>query len=88
MEKMSQQDKKKILKKVYRVFFIYFVVMYLILVFPPIIRLFDRNDIWVGIMPLSQFFILFFVGLVVLGMICLYHIDKKFATKKEKGGEK
>jgi hypothetical protein len=73
--------KKEKLKKIYRFFTIYFIVIIFILVFPPIVKLFDRTDIWIGIMPLSQFYILFFVGLVVLGMGILYRIDKKYSGR-------
>lgn len=49
-----------------------------ILVCPPIVELFDRNDIWVGFMPLSQFFIIFFTGLVVVLLFIMYKFDAKY----------
>jgi hypothetical protein len=50
---------------------------------PPIVKIFDRNDIWIGILPLSQFFILLFTGLTVVGMGVLYALDKKLSARDE-----
>lgn len=69
----TKKEKRKLLG---RISVIYFCIMSLMLVFPPITKLFDRNDIWVGIMPLSQFYILFFTGMIVLGMGVVYYLDK------------
>ncbi len=55
----------------------YLIIMVFMLIFPPITKLFDRNDIWVGILPLSQFYILFFTGMIVLGLAITYIIDLK-----------
>ena len=77
------KSKKEKVKVVYRIAVIYFAVMTLMLICPPITRLFDRNDIWIGIMPLSQVYILFFSALIVAGMGLLYAFDKKIS-----GGDK
>jgi hypothetical protein len=71
------KTKKEKIKLLNRISVIYFLVMSLILVFPPITGLFDRNDIWVGFMPLSQFYIFFFTGLIVIGLGVVYYLDKK-----------
>ena len=73
------KSKKEKVKVVYRIAVIYFAVMTLMLICPPITRLFDRNDIWIGIMPLSQFYVLFFCALIVVGMGVLYAFDKKIS---------
>jgi hypothetical protein len=78
---MSENVKK--LKIIYRVAVAFFCVAAFFLLFPPLVRVFDRNDLWVGILPLSQFYILFFTGLVVVGMGVLYFLDKKFSNKEE-----
>lgn len=70
----NRKQKQKLLN---RISVIYLSVMCLMLICPPITRLFDRNDIWVGIMPLSQFYILFFTAMVVLGLVVTYLIDKR-----------
>lgn len=70
----TKKQKQKLLN---RISVIYLAVMCFILVCPPITRLFDRNDIWIGIIPLSQFYILFFTGMIVLGLIATYLVDKK-----------
>jgi hypothetical protein len=72
---MSENTKK--LKIIYRVAIVFFSIAVFFLVCPPLVKMFDRNDIWIGILPLSQFYILFFTGLVVVGMGVLYFIDKK-----------
>ena len=77
------KSKKEKVKVVYRIAVVYFAVMTLMLICPPITRLFDRNDIWIGIMPLSQVYILFFSALIVAGMGLLYAFDKKIS-----GGDK
>ena len=79
---MKEKRKKKAV--LFTVFTIFFVVDFAFLTVPALIRMFDRNDIWVGIMPLSQFYILFFTGLAALGMAVLYHLDLRI----EKGGDK
>ena len=81
---MKSNDQSKKRKRVYRIFVGFFALMTLILVCPPITKLFDRNDIWVGIFPLSQFYILLFTGLIVVALGILYLIDKKW----EGGGKK
>ena len=70
----TRKQKQKILNVVS---VIYLSIMCFILICPPITKLFDRNDIWIGIMPLSQFYILFFTGMIVLGLLVTYLIDKK-----------
>jgi hypothetical protein len=71
------KDPKKI-KLVYRCAVVYFIIVSLFLLFPPLVALFDRNDIWVGPMPLSQFYILLFTALIVIGMGVVYMFDKKY----------
>jgi hypothetical protein len=73
---MKEHLKK--LKIIYRVAVAFFCVVAFFLLFPPLVRVFDRNDIWIGFLPLSQFYILFFTGLVVAGMGVLYFLDKKY----------
>lgn len=62
-----------------RISIIFLSVMTFMLICPPITKLFDRNDIWIGIMPLSQFYILFFTGMIVLGLAITYLIDAKIS---------
>jgi hypothetical protein len=71
-------DNTKKMKIIYRVAVIFFCVMIFFLIFPPVVKAFDRNDIWIGILPLSQFYVLLFTGLVVLGMGVLYFLDRKY----------
>jgi hypothetical protein len=73
---MSDNTKK--LKIIYRAAVVFFCVVIVFLIFPPLVRIFDRNDVWVGILPLSQFYVLLFTGLVVVGMGVLYFLDKKY----------
>ena len=77
------KTKKEKIKLLNRVSVVYFLVMSLMLVCPPIVKIFDRNDIWVGFMPLSQFYILFFLGMIVVGLGVVYNLDKKL-----EGGDK
>jgi hypothetical protein len=70
----TKREKRKIIN---RFAVIYFAIIIFILAFPPITKLFDRNDIWIGVMPLSQFYILFFLFLLILGMGILYMVERK-----------
>lgn len=72
------KDRVKKLKIIYRVAVVFFCITAFFLLFPPLVRVFDRNDLWVGFLPLSQFYILLFTGLVVVGMGVLYLLDKKY----------
>ena len=75
------QNKKK-LKQVYRIFSAIFVFLFIMITCPPIVRVFDRNDIWVGIMPLSQFYILIVPLIAAITMAVLYFIDAKYSKKE------
>ena len=79
---MDKNQRKRKLKKIYSFFIIYYVVIYLCIVFPPIIKIFDRTDIWIGAFPLSEVYILTIVALIVIGSIILYLLDSKYSTKK------
>ncbi|MGI6630892.1 MAG: hypothetical protein ACOX4H_10400 [Bacillota bacterium] len=72
----TKKEKQKLL---YRISVLYFFIMSFILICPPITKLFDRNDIWVGIMPLSQFYILFFTSMIIVGLVVTYLIDAKLS---------
>lgn len=84
-EQMHRQYKKHLAKvnRLYVTFGVVLSTLFFCLIFPPIIALFDRNDIWVGIMPLSQFFIVIFTSLSVVSMIVLYLLDKKYTGQGE-----
>lgn len=72
----TRKEKQKLLNLIST---IYLAFMCFILICPPITKLFDRNDIWVGIMPLSQFYILFFTSMIVIGLVVTYLIDTKLS---------
>ncbi len=70
-------------KRLYAICGSVLLIIFFCLICPPIISLFDRNDIWVGFMPLSQFFIVLFTFLGVLTMGVLYYFDKKYTGRGE-----
>lgn len=90
---MGERDAaKKKIKTIRRVCGILIGLFAFCLVCPPITALFDRNDIWVGVMPLSQFYVLLFTGLIVVVLFALYKFDEKYdndelevALAKERG---
>lgn len=76
------QDRK--LRKLYGVFLVIFLFLFIMITFPPIVKLFDRNDIWIGVFPLSQFYIFIVPFIAAVAMVVLYYFDVKY-SKKEVG---
>lgn len=66
------KEKKKAL---YKVATVYFMILFLMITVPSIVRIFDRNDVWVMGLPLSQFFIIIIPALATAGMAVLYNIE-------------
>ena len=91
---MAQIDKRTEIKKkrslVYKVFTAILIILFLMIAFPPIVKCWDRNDIWIGAFPLSQVAITGILLLAVLAMAVMYAFDKKYTLQLEelkgKGG--
>ena len=84
------QENKKKLKKLYGIFATVFVILFIMITFPPIVKLFDRNDIWIGVFPLSQFYIFIVPLVAAIAMAVLYYFDVKYSKKEavnDQGGE-
>lgn len=64
------------LKMVHIIFGIFYAVICSMLIFGPFVRMFDRTDIWVAGMPLSQFGIFFGSLLISVGMAVHYYVEK------------
>ncbi|MGI5823961.1 MAG: hypothetical protein ACOX7J_00150 [Bacillota bacterium] len=88
---MTQLDKKAENKKkrkiVYAVGSALIAILFIMIAFPPVVALFDRNDIWIGPFPLSQVYITGTLLLTVLVMAVMYHFDKKYSSENDKGGD-
>lgn len=84
---MESNSKKEILKskrrKSYTVFSVILIVLFLMIVFPPIVKVFDRNDIWIGVFPLSQVYIFLIPLLADTAMAILYFFDKRYTEELE-----
>ncbi len=81
-----QNDKNK-LKKIYAIFSTILIILFIMITFPPIVSAFDRNDIWIGPMPLSQFYVFIIPLLAGITMAILYYFDKKYSSGgKDEGG--
>lgn len=80
MKEQRLSNKKK-LRLVYRISGIYFAILFAITILPPFVRLWDRNDIWILGVPLSQFTAIFSTFLLLIGMCVLYYFDKKYTNK-------
>jgi len=94
----NREENKKKITRIRRVGGILIAIFAFCLICPPITALFDRSDIWVGIMPLSQFYIFLFTGLITATLFILYKFDAKYdndeldvsankETKEAKDGE-
>ena len=90
---MSQNEQKraeikKKRKTVYGIFTTIIIILFLFIAAPPIVQLWDRNDIWIGSFPLSQVALTGGLLLTVLTMAILYTFDKKYTKELEelKGG--
>lgn len=79
---MDSNERK--LKIVHRVGGVVLMVLFLMITFPPIVELFDRNDIWLGGFPLSQVYVFMIPFLGALTLMVMYQFDKKYS--KEEGG--
>ena len=86
MSQIEQQraEIKKKRKTVYGIFSTILIILFLMITAPPIVQLYDRNDIWVGPVPLSQFCIFIIPFLAAITMAVLYFFDKKFTEELEK----
>jgi len=74
-------DREKALKRIETIRFAggsLIAVFVFCLLFPPITAFFDRNDVWIGVFPLSQFYTLMFTGLAVAVLFVLYKLDEKY----------
>ena len=56
--------------------------MFCSVTFGPIVRIFDRTDVWLIGMPLSQFWILFTALLIALGIGALYYIESAIDRRR------
>lgn len=79
---MDSNERK--LKIVHRVGGVVLFALFLMITFPPIVELFDRNDIWLGGFPLSQVYVFMIPFLGALTLMVMYQFDKKYS--KEEGG--
>ena len=75
---MNKQETQQKIRRIRRVGGILIALFSFCLLCPPITALFDRNDIWVGVLPLSQFYVLLFTGLIVAVLFALYKFDAKY----------
>ena len=83
-------DLKKKRKTVHIVCYAAVAILYAILNLPIFVRMWDRTDIWVGVVPLSQFVLTGGLALASIAMFVLYFLDKKMteqiiALKEEEG---
>ena len=79
---MKEQGKGK-KKTLYIIFVVFFLVVFCSVTFGPIVRIFDRNDVWLIGMPLSQFWILFTSLLIALGIGALYYIESAIDKRRK-----
>jgi len=79
---VKMQDNKKKLKKIYAIFSTILIILFIMITFPPIVRVFDRNDIWIGVFPLSQFYIFIVPFIAAIAMAVLYFFDVKYSKKE------
>jgi len=79
---MKEQGKNK-KRTLYIIFFVFFFVVFCSVTFGPIVRIFDRNDVWLIGMPLSQFWILFTSLLITLGIGALYYIESAIEKRRK-----
>ncbi len=75
---------RKIKKPVYVIFLILFLGLFSISTFGCFLQFFDRSDIWIGILPLSQFTILLSAWGMALAISILYLIEKHFLGSSKK----
>ena len=71
-----EQMLKKNLNKAHMVFGIYYAVICCLIIFGPFVKMFDRTDIWVAGMPLSQFWIILASFLIAIGLCGHYYTEK------------
>jgi hypothetical protein len=78
MNSEKRREARQKIKRIRQIGFILIALFLFCLLCPPVTALFDRNDIWVGVMPLSQFYIFLFTGLIVVVLFVLYKFDVKY----------
>ncbi len=69
------------LKKLHTAFGIYYAVLCSLAIFKPFIRIFDRIDVWIMGMPLSQFWILLSSLLIAVGLGVHYYMERGIYMK-------
>lgn len=77
-------SKRKKLKIGRWIAIIYFGILAILLMWPPCVAIFDRNDIWIGFLPLSEFYLFTCCILVTIGMGVYYIFERNIY----KGGKK
>ena len=82
------QDNKQKLKRLYGFFTVIFIFLFIMITCPNIVSVFDRNDIWVGPFPLSQFYIFIIPFAAAIAMAILYFFDCKYSRPKESQKER
>ena len=80
VKEMTAENKKK-RKTLYAIFTVILIGLFIMITCPPIVQHFDRNDIWVGPFPLSQFYIFIVPFTASIAMAVLYFFDKKLVGK-------
>lgn len=80
----DRQENARKAKILYRVFGIIIAILFIMITCPPIVAFFDRNDIWIGSLPLSQFYIFAVPLAAAICMAIMYFFDTKFSSKEEK----
>lgn len=63
------------MKKIYLTFLLIFIVLFSSVTFGPIMNHFNRSDVWIAGIPLSQFWILFVCALMAINLAILFIVE-------------
>ncbi len=87
----KQLENKRKVKTIHTVGGIVMAILIILTICPPLVGLWDRNDIWIGFMPLSQIMIILLPLLAGIVLWIIYVLEGKYVdediTDLQEGGE-
>lgn len=83
---MNKGTRKK-LKNLHVLFIIGIGILFIIATFSPFTRIWNRNDIWIGIMPLSEFMI-FLLGIMMAILLAVHYFIERSILRQGADNDK
>lgn len=87
----KQLENKKKVKMIDTIGGILIGIIIILTIFPPLVGVWDRNDIWIGFMPLSQVMIILLPLLAGIILWIVYALEGKYVdedvSELQEGGE-